>query len=80
MSALVIHRAVGWLPDGRRVTAEDFDTAADAIEALRLAKLAWHPRFTNYAEDATLDALADQIAHSLGLDPGAPYGRTILVA
>jgi hypothetical protein len=72
---LTIHRAIGWLPDGRRITAEDWPTADYTTAALDAAKAA----FSNQGNPTALDALADHIMHELGIDPERPFGCAIIV-
>ena len=74
MTALVVHRAIGWAADGMQVTAEDWDDAPTALAALRLAV-----EFLDVGWPGTLDELADDLTAGLNLDLDRPYGRAILV-
>ena len=72
---MIVHKATGWLSDGRRITAEDWPTQGDAAEALGLAKL-YMPPITSAAY---LDMRANQIIDHLNIDPARPYGCSIIV-
>ena len=73
MTALVVHRAIGWAASGMQVTAEDWDDAPTALAALREAVVLFN---TGWIGDP--DPLADIVVDCLGL-PDRPYGRSILV-
>jgi hypothetical protein len=73
---LTIHRAIGWLPDGRRITLEDWPTAELATAALEIAK---HAAPQLIATPHALDVLADLIIGQLEIDPARPFGCAIIV-
>ncbi len=79
MSApMIVHKATGWLPDGRRITAEDYDSPQEATNALgEASRLLLGPSATYWAY--RLEALSDHVEAILKLDPARPYGRAILV-
>lgn len=83
MTALVVHRAIGWTASGMQVTAEDWPSAPTALAALRSAVSAINHYSARLgllaARDIDLDAMADRIAVDMGMDPDRPYGRAILV-
>ena len=74
-NTLIIHRAMGWLADGRRIELEDWPTPALALEALAVAEyiLAATPA------PADMDAVADEVARQIGIDPARPYGCSIIL-
>jgi len=73
---LVIHRAIGWLADGRRVTLEDWPTPELATVALGIVQ-SWGGGWQ--VDDSTLDILADGLALRLGIDLKRPFGCNIIV-
>ena len=72
MTAFIVHKATGWLPDGRRITCEDWPSQELAIEALDKSR-EWIWAYYD------VDALADVIMAELNVDPARPYGCSILV-
>ena len=83
MTALIIHRAIGWTADGMQVMAEDWPSAPTALAALRsaVASINFYSARLGLlaARDIDLDAMADRIATDMGMDPERPYGMAILV-
>jgi len=73
---MIIHRAIGALPDGRIATAEDWPTSELAIQALTIVQ-AWGVSVPSHPD--TLDILADGLAIRLGVDLNRPYGCSIIV-
>ena len=83
MTALVVHRAIGWAASGMQVTAEDWPSAPTALAALRsaVASINFYSARLGLlaARDIDFDAMADRIAVDMGMDPDRPYGMAILV-
>jgi len=72
---MIVHKATGWLPDGRRVTAEDWPSAEIASTALGITK-AYAPLMPHCM---SFDELADEIGRRLKIDLTRPYGCSIIV-
>lgn len=78
-----VHNCTGWLPDGRRIEAQDWPSADHAKAALEMAR----PHFTadrlqSLAPDAMewfCDSIADVIVASLKIAVDRPYGMAIIV-
>ena len=75
MTAFIVHKATGWLPDGRRITCEDWPTPELAIEALAMAEHLMPAQLL----PVDFDALSDDVMHAIGIDPSRPFGCSVIV-